>query len=63
MRFMTIRKAARELELPEYRLRIRLKENRLPGFYAGVRFMVDIQQLEDMLVRESAQNATPPANA
>lgn len=53
-RFMTIRETAKEIHaLPEYRLRVLAKEGKLPGFYAGVKFMVNIPLFLEQLDRES----------
>lgn len=53
--FQTIRQIAKAGPLSEHFLRTRLKENRLPGFYAGTRFLVDVPALMDMLHRESLE--------
>ena len=51
--FITIRQAAQEGIMPEYRLRMRLKEKRLPGIYAGTKFMINRAALLELLERES----------
>lgn len=57
--FQTIRQIAKSSPLSEHYLRNRLKENRLPGFYTGTRFIVDVPALMDMLHRESLEACEP----
>ena len=49
MTLLTIRQTAARGILPENRLRIMQKEGRLPGFMAGNRFYVNVEQLEEIL--------------
>lgn len=51
--FLTIRQTAASGILSEHYLRLRQKQNKLPGFYSGTRFIVDVQALIDMLHREA----------
>ena len=56
MPFLTIRRAAAEVGLPHTLLRKMLSEHRLPGFYAGTRYYVNVDLLREQL--ESASRAT-----
>ncbi len=49
MRLLTIRQTAATGILPENRLRTMQREGKLPGFIAGNRFLVDVEQLEKLL--------------
>ena len=51
--FRTIRQVSKDYELPENLLRSRLCQKRLPGFYSGNRFMVDVDLLQELLKAES----------
>ncbi len=53
VQFLTIRQTAKTGLISEHYLRLRLKQSKLPGFYAGTRFMVDVSALEEMLHREA----------
>ena len=48
-RFMTIRQTAKLGLLSEYQLRLWQKQGKLPGVYSGVKFMVNVPQLEEKL--------------
>lgn len=50
-RFLTIRQAARDSGLPEHALRVLVKRGKIPGFYAGTRFMVNIESLREQLTK------------
>ena len=50
--YVTIREAAAYLGLPERILRVRLINRKLPGFYAGSRFYVNLSMLIEMLQTE-----------
>ena len=52
-KFMTIRQTAALGILPEYRLRLMQKQNRLPGIYSGSRFLINVTALVEMLNAES----------
>lgn len=52
--FMTIRETAANSPLSEHYLRLRLRQNRLPGFYVGTRYMIDYSALMEMLHREAS---------
>ena len=57
--FLTIRQAAATPILPEYRLRQMCAEGKLPGFYAGKKFLINFQALceqLDSLGREVRKN-------
>lgn len=56
-KFQTIRQTAKLGILSEYNLRLRLAQGRLPGVYAGNRFMVNLPLLEKQLDTESAAQA------
>ena len=51
--FRTIRQTAAMGILPEYRLRLMQKQNRLPGIQTGNRFMVHIEELVELLNNQS----------
>lgn len=57
IRFLTIREVADTGILPEWALRRRLREGKLPGVYSASRFYVDAEELERMLKAESLANA------
>lgn len=57
--FLTIRQTAATRILPEFRLRTMCAEGKLPGFYAGKKFMVNFPALckqLDSLGREVRKN-------
>ena len=56
MTFKTIRETARDGILPEYELRRRVKTGKLPGIYAGVKFLVNIDMLIQQLEQECRAN-------
>ena len=56
-KFKTIRQTAKLGILSEYNLRLRLAQGRLPGVYAGNRFMVNVPMLTQKLDAESAAQA------
>ena len=56
-KLQTIRQTAKLGILSEYNLRLRLAQGRLPGVYAGNRFMVNVPMLERQLDAESAAQA------
>lgn len=49
MTIFTIRGESRETNLPEHFLRSLLRQNRLPGFYAGTRYYVNHDLLMEQL--------------
>ena len=51
--FKTLRQTAHGMGLPEGTLRARLKRNKLPGFYAGSRYYINVPLLMEMLDAES----------
>lgn len=55
--FKTIRQTAAMGILPEHRLRMMQKQNRLPGIFSGTRFLVNVQALIEQLNQESVANA------
>lgn len=55
--YMTINQTVRETGFSEGMLRTRLKHNKLPGFYAGSRYYVNVPMLMQMLDAESRLNA------
>ena len=54
-KFQTIRQTAKLGILSEYNLRLRLAQGRLPGVYAGNRFMVNVPMLMQKLDAEREQ--------
>ena len=46
---LTIRQTAKRGPLTEHRLRLLQKQNRLPGFFAGNRFLVHFNKLIELL--------------
>lgn len=53
-KYRTVHKFATEYEFPEYRLRQWIKQKRVPGWYSGNRFMVDVDAFLSQLQVESA---------
>lgn len=51
--FKTIRQTASTKILPEHRLRLMQKQGRLPGIWAGNRFLVNYEALIELLDAES----------
>lgn len=49
MQFLTINQAAKVIGLPDTCLRSMKAEGRLPGFYAGTRYYVNLDVLREML--------------
>ncbi len=60
MNFKTIRQVAATGVLPEFRLRALQKAGKLPGFFAGSRYYVDIDALPGVLA-EMCRPAGPGA--
>ena len=54
--FKTIREVARCGILPEHALRQRLKTGKLPGIYAGVKFLINVEMLMQQLDDECRAN-------
>ena len=52
-KFLTIRAAAKETGLPEFYLRRLEHEGKLPGFYSGVKKMVNMSKFWEMFNAES----------
>lgn len=55
--YKTIRQTAAMGILPEHRLRLLVAQKVCPGFYAGNRFMVNVNLLIELLDRQSAAAA------
>ena len=55
-RFKTIRQTAATHILSEHHLRLMLKQGRLPGFFVGNRFLVNVPKLEEQLDAVSVSN-------
>ena len=53
MRFMTINQTAQAVGLPHTCLRSMLATGNLPGFYAGTRFYVNVDQFREKLEQDS----------
>ena len=49
MEFLSLKQTARLGILSEWRLRVLQKEGRLPGVKVGSSFLVDVQQLRDVM--------------
>lgn len=49
----TIRQVAKLGILPEFRLRTMQKQNQLPGFHCGNKFMVNVGLLVEQIERQS----------
>lgn len=56
--YMTIRQTAHGIGLPEWAIRARLKRNKLPGFYAGSHYYINVPLLMEMLDAESRLDAS-----
>lgn len=63
MHFLTINQTAPEVKLPPTCLRRMLAENRLPGFYAGTRYYVNVDMLREQLESECRTNASMRAGS
>lgn len=59
--FKTIRQTAAMGVLPEHRLRILVAQKDCPGFYAGNRFLVNVDLLIEQLNRRSTEAAQKEA--
>lgn len=59
-RRMSIRKASKEpdINVSENLLRGMVKRQECPGFYSGVKFLVDVDQLAEILKKRSAAFTT-----
>ena len=53
-RYLTIRQAAKSGILSEHALRIMNKCGELPGFYVGVKFLIDTVALSKVLAEKAA---------
>ena len=53
--FRTIRQTAAMGVLPEHRIRILVAQKDCPGFYAGNRFLVNVDLLIEQLNRQSTE--------
>ena len=51
--FLTIRKAARTLDVPERLIRSMVAQGICPGIYSGNRFLVNTDLLRDYFLEES----------
>lgn len=47
--FVTIRRAAKIVGVPEFKLRKMVKNKECPGFYSGNRFLVNLRLLQELL--------------
>lgn len=56
--YMTIRETASETGLAAGTLHTLLKRNKLPGFYSGSRYYINVPLLMEMLDAESRLNAS-----
>lgn len=56
-RFMTIRKAAAAGYDTEFHMRLLLKQGKLPGFFSGRTFKVNVPMFVEQLDRESLAQA------
>ena len=53
MRFLTINQTAKEIGLPHTCLRAMQAQGKLPGFYAGSRWYVNVDMLREQLENDS----------
>lgn len=60
MALKSIRETARELNIPENYLRTLHKNNDCPGVHSGVKFLVDVDALRDMLAERAAAAVKKP---
>lgn len=56
MRFLSINETAKVVGLPHTCLRSRLTDGKLPGFYNGAKFMVNVDMLISMLEDECLES-------
>lgn len=61
--FASIREVARLGIMPEYSLRLREAQGKLPGVYTGRNLHINVRQFLAMLDEESAQNVQASQNA
>lgn len=54
--YMSIRQAARHTGIAESFLRSAVKDKRVPGFYSGKKFLVNVPRLLKVLENQSNQN-------
>ena len=57
MKFCTISETARQTGVKEFRLRQWKSQGRLPGYFAGSRYYINVDLLEAMLADECRRNA------
>lgn len=55
MDYPTIKRAAKELEISEWTLRQMVKEKKVPGFYRGNRFYVNLEMLKEQFNKMSME--------
>ena len=55
--YRTIRQAAKQIDFPENRIRVMVKQGACPGVYSGNRFMVNIDALVEQLDAQSRRNS------
>ena len=55
-KFKTIRETARAGIMPEQKLRDLVHQKKIPGFYSGNRFYVNIPMLEELIDQWSAES-------
>ena len=60
--FLTIREVANSGILNENALRAMARQKRLPGFYAGNRYYVDVAMLKEQLTSECKRNSANATN-
>lgn len=63
MQFQTINQAAKTIGLPHTCLRSMQAAGKLPGFFAGSRYYVNVDLLREKLETESRNNASMAAGA
>ena len=54
--FATIRTTSEMGFITQHNLRLRVKQGKCPGYYAGNRFMVNVSALIELLEEESREN-------
>ena len=58
MRFEATRKAATITGVPEYRIRQMIREGTVPGFFAGKKYLINIDAFLKVLEQMCSVNAT-----
>ena len=62
MRFETAREAANSTGVPEYRIRQLIKAERVPGFYAGKKYLINVDAFLEVLQQMCSESVTTNNN-